>query len=55
MSWAPGPTKKKTNKYTREEKYKSRGHAGGDEYKDLGVSRWNRRRGGVGFSKSTRS
>ena len=54
MSWAPGPTKK-TSKYTREEKYKSRGQAGGDEYKDLGVSRWNRRRrGGVGFSRSTR-
>ena len=38
MSWAPGPTKKRTNKYTREEKYKSRGQAGGDEYKDLGVN-----------------
>ena len=58
MSWASGPTKKKkkqTNKYTREEKYKSRGQAGGDEYKDLGVSRRNRRgREGVGFSRSTR-
>ena len=55
MSWTPGPKKKKTNKYTREEKYKSRGQAGGDEYKNLGVRRLNRRRrGGVGFSKSTR-
>ena len=55
MSWAPSPTKTKTNKYTREEKYKSRGQAGGDEYKDLGINRWNRwRRGGVGFSRSTR-
>ena len=56
MSWAPSPKKKKkTNKYTREEKYKSQGQAGGDELKDLGVSRWNRRRrGGVGFSRSTR-
>ena len=77
MSWAPGPTTKKTktkqknkkkqkkqkktkkkqtktNKYTQEEKYKIRGRAGGDEYKDLGVNRRNRRgRGGVGFSKST--
>ena len=59
MSWAPGPTikkknKKKTNKYTREEKYKSRGRAGGDEYKDLSVSMRNRRgRGRVGFSRST--
>ena len=57
MSWALDPTKKKkqTNKYTREEKYKSRGRAGGDEYKDLGVNKRNRRRkGGVGFSRSTR-
>ena len=62
MSSVPGPTQKqkqkqkiKTNKYKREEKYKSRGRAGGDEYKDLGVSRRNRRgRGGVSFSMSTR-
>ena len=51
----PRPKKKKKNKYTREEKYKSRGHASGDKYKDLGVNRWNRRRReGVGFSRSTR-
>ena len=50
MSWAPGSTKKNKQVY----KYKSRRQAGGDEYRNLGVSRWNRRgRGGVGFSRST--
>ena len=38
------------------EKYKSQYHAGRDEHRNLGVSRRNRRlRGGMGFSRSTRS
>ena len=50
MSWALGSTKNNKKVY----KYKSRRQAGGDEYRNLSVSGWNKMgRGGVGFNRST--